>query len=176
MRYVVLLLTSLICFFFNSAVLPQAAIFGIQMDIMLAAMVCMVMLERTMTPVFYMTGCAVIMDCLFATAIGYYSLPYLLIGLLLYLVMWKWGSGNVKWYAVPILGGGAWLIKEILSALFSVLLGVSVDLGRTFLSHSVPVILLAALLTSLLYLLFARLYRYNFLRPLSARQEDEYRL
>ena len=139
MRYVVLLLTSLICFFFNSAVLPQVAIFGIQMDIMLAAMVCMVMLERTMTPVFYMTGCAVIMDCLFATAIGYYSLPYLLIGLLLYLVMWKWGSGNVKWYAVPILGGGA-------------------------------------LLTSLLYLLFARLYRYNFLRPLSARQEDEYRL
>ena len=56
MRYVVLLLTSLTCFFFNSAVLPQAAIFGIQKDIMLAAMVCMVMLERTMTPVFYMTG------------------------------------------------------------------------------------------------------------------------
>lgn len=172
MRYIVLSLTSLLCALLTGAVFTQVQIFGIQPDIILAVLIAMVLLEKTMTPVFYMVGGAVVLDVLFAPGVGFYSLPYLIAGLLVYLFSIR--RDVSKWYIAAAAGGILWVVKDLCTILFSVLLGNSFDIGKNLLHSTLPGILVAALLTYLVYLGFSKLYMYNFLRPVSIRSDDDY--
>ena len=68
MRYLALLGISCISMILTACISPAIPILGAQLDFLLAAMVCMVLLERTMTPVFYIAGAAIWMDAFFAAS------------------------------------------------------------------------------------------------------------
>ena len=59
MRYLALLGISCISMILTACISPALPIFGAQLDFLLAVMVCMVLLEKTMTPVFYIAAAAV---------------------------------------------------------------------------------------------------------------------
>ncbi|MBQ9941417.1 MAG: hypothetical protein IJP03_00270 [Christensenellaceae bacterium] len=172
MRYLILFGISLVSVLLGSAVLPVWTVFGIQLDLVLAAMVSMVLHERTLTPVFYLAGGSIVMDILFGPGIGFYSVPYFVAGLMVY--VFALAKSPVRLMAVPIVAAVAYLLKELITAFLTMLLGMGANVGKTLLTYSIPGALLAALLCFGVHFLFARLYQYNFLRPLAARNKEDF--
>ena len=70
MRYLALLGISCISMILTACISPALPIFGAQLDFLLAVMVCMVLLEKTMTPVFYIAAAAIWMDAFFCKGTG----------------------------------------------------------------------------------------------------------
>ena len=163
MRYLVLAASALVATVFTGAVFTQLEIFGLQLDLILAAMVVMILLERTLTPMFYMAGGAIMLDMMFGSAFGFYTIPYLIVGVVVYLFAYK--VGESKFYLAPIVGGVAWFIKDLASAVISIMIGNKFDFNQLFLSNTLLGIPFAAILTLLLYFLYDRIYRNSFMRP-----------
>ena len=86
MRYVVLFVMAMLSVILQCSVFTTMPLFGVQLDLVLLLMAGLIMAEKTMTPLYYFVLCALYMDVLFAEAIGYYTLPYAVAGLFVYLV------------------------------------------------------------------------------------------
>lgn len=160
MRYVALCLTLLLSMFLNGVVFVQYPIFGLQPDIMLCCMVVMVLFERTLTPVFFFAAGGFLFDLLFSTGIGFYTLQYLLTGVLVYLFA---APRKADFRLAPIVGAAALLLKDILAFILCLFLGRSLDFGRRFLMGTLPGALVAAVLCFGLYFLFHKLYSFRFM-------------
>ena len=84
--FLIIFATLLMCGFF-----VRYPVFGAEVDVLLVTMVLMIFFEKKLNPVIYAVLGGLIMDMLFARSIGFYTVPYLVCGLVVYLV-----SGNFK--------------------------------------------------------------------------------
>jgi hypothetical protein len=163
MRYLILSLWALLSFLLNGTVFLQVSIFGIQLDMILASLVVMTYLEKTLTPTFYMAGAAFLQDILFSKVLGFYTLQYVVIGLTLYLFVRN--RRNHVVYA-GIAGALSYILRDLLGLLLCLLIDVKKPFFLQIYRYALPGALLAALFTMLIYLIGTRIYRYRFMRPL----------
>lgn len=163
MRYVVLVAAAFISAALNGAVFTQAPILGIQPDILLVVMLSFVMVENSLVPMFYMAGASLMMDALFAPAIGYYTLPYVLTGTLTYLIFRKRQFN--RYYVPPLVGAGIWVLKDILTAIITAMLGYQINFFGNLIEKTLPAMFFNAAIMFLVYQGVYVLYQFTFMRP-----------
>ena len=172
MRYVILIAIALFSALITGGVSPQLAIFGAEPDLLLIVMLSMELREKTLTPAIVCSVAAIFIDAFYAPAIGYYSLPYLIIGLIVYFVFAKREVGAI---IIPmIVCAASWVVKELLSAAFAFFLGNTFDFFHIFVTSTLPGIPVHAVLMIPVFLLMGLLYRSNVMIPASASMMDEF--
>ncbi|MBR6816029.1 MAG: hypothetical protein IKM60_00810 [Clostridia bacterium] len=163
MRYLVLAGVSAVSMIMTACISPHLSIVNAQMDVMLAAMLCMVLREKTLTPVFYTAGMAVLMDAFFSRAFGFYTLQYLGTGLVIYLVM---RTRRIDTAAVMASGAGFWLLREILGVWLCFLSDRPVGMSSRFVYSVLPGCIPQVLLCLIVHWLMGKLYAHRFVWPI----------
>jgi rod shape-determining protein MreD len=164
MRYLFLALTVIVNLIFTGVVFPRLSILGISPDIIICTMASITALEKSRMGAAIGFICGLLLDIMFTSVIGFYTLPYFVVGMGLYFV-----SDRIR-YIDPVLvpdifALGAFLIKELLAALLAYMLGRDVSLGYRFMRFVLPEMLATGLLMLLIHLIIKRLYRSNSIRP-----------
>ena len=164
MRYLFLAVTIVIDLIFTGTVFPNINIMGIAPDIIICTMASLAALEKSMTSAAVGFVCGLALDIMFTGAIGFYTLPYFLVGMGLYFV-----SSRFR-YIDPVLlpeafAVGAYFVKEMIMALLAYMLGLNLSLGHRFLRFILPEMLATGILMLLIHLIFKRLYRSGSIRP-----------
>ena len=147
----------------NGAVFNQYPILGLEPDILLLIMVAMILIERTAMPIIYTTGAAVLMDIMYSPAIGYYALPYAIVGVITYFIFRRMTYS--KFLVPPFAAAAAWLIKDILSAILAVILGAEIEFMHIFMNSTLPGIALNGILMLVIYWLLRLLYCATYMQP-----------
>ncbi len=172
MRYVVMIGIALFAALITGGVSPQIPILGAEPDIVLVAMLAMELREKTATPIIVFSVAAVFIDAFYAPALGYYSCPYAVVGLIVFAIFAK--KRINRFYGPAAICAAAWFVKDILSAILSFFLGNSFDFFHIFVNSTLPGMLVNAVLIFPVYLLFDMLYRHSFMTPRSAGIKDEF--
>jgi len=95
MRFIIMAVIVLVSVLLVCAVFTQINIYEIAPDTILLSMLAMVLIENTLIPVLFTAGGALLMDMLFAKGLGFYTLPYVIVGLIVYLIF-KSGRAEKK--------------------------------------------------------------------------------
>ena len=164
MRYLFLVLTVIINLIFTGVVFPRLNILGIAPDIIICTMASITALEKSRVGAAIGFICGLMLDIMFTSAIGFYTLPYFVVGMGLYF------AANRINYIDPVLipellAAGAFFIKELLAALLAYMLGRDVSPGYRLMRFVLPEMLATALFMLLIHLIIKRLYRSNSIRP-----------
>lgn len=171
MRYIVIIAIALLSALITGGVSPQLPIFGAEPDILLVAMLAMQLREKTLTPVIVCSVSAIFIDAFYAHAIGYYSLPYAVVGVIVFAIFRK---RRMFIYAPSLICAAAWLVKDVLSAVIAFFLGNSFDFSYIFVHSTLPGMLVNAVLIFPAYLLMLLLYKNNFMVPRSVGLSEEF--
>jgi len=138
--------------------------------VMLIFMVCMILAEQSLTPMFYTAFFALISDAVFTSSIGYYSVPYTLAGLLIYLLTYK---RKVNIFVTPALCVAlAWVVKDVLMGVITLFMGYDFSFWQTLLDRTLMEMLINAVLAFVLYFVFHWLYQFSFIRPQRLKEEN----
>lgn len=164
MRLIVLAAIAVVDLIFTGAVFPNINIAGLWPDIIICSMASLAILEKRMTGAVIGLICGLILDLLFSGAIGFFGIPYLLIGAALYAVVKR--ISYIDRFFLPMgIAAGAFIAKEILSALLSYMLGYEFSLLRMFVRYILPEMLLTGIFMLPIHLLLTRIYRSSSVRP-----------
>ena len=169
MRYVTLFLWSLFCFIFNSSIAPVLHILGGQLDLVLASIAVMTMMEKTLTPTFYMAGVGLLLDICFSWAIGFYTLQYLAVGIIVYSIV---RARQASLLSAGILGGLMAIVKDLIGLFLSLIMDNAKPFFATLLTKTLPNVGLSFVLCMLLFLLAKKIYSYRFIWPIRADSTD----
>ena len=164
MRYLTLFGISVVSMILTACISPNMPIFGAQIDYILAFMLAMVMMEKTMTPVFYCSGVAVFMDAFFSKAFGFYILQYLLTGLMIYCFIRK---KNIKFGGIIGLAAVSWMIREWIGVILCFFMDAPVGLGLRIIHSILPGAVPQILVSMLVYYLIKKLYCHRFIWPVA---------
>ncbi len=164
MRYLFLTLTVIVNLIFTGAVFPNINFFGVYPDLIICTMASFAALEKSMTAAGVGFICGITLDIMFTGTIGFFTLPYFLVGMGLFFV-----TSRMR-YIDPVLlpealAAGAFIVKELISAMLAYMLGVNFSFSHRLLHYTLPELLLTAVLMLLIHLLFKRLYRSGSIRP-----------
>ncbi|MEL7603779.1 MAG: hypothetical protein AAGU77_11560, partial [Bacillota bacterium] len=103
-------------------------------------------------------------DLLFSGAIGFFTLPYFITGAVLYPVVKR--LSFIDRFFIPMgVAAGAYLFREILSALLTYMLGSTFSLGHMIIRYILPEMLITAVFMVPVHLLLSRIYRSPSVRP-----------
>lgn len=170
MRYIVLALFAIFGGILQTAVFPH--INFITPDMLLVFMLAFIYAERTLTPMFYATAIALMMDIVFAPQIGFYSLPYALCGLGAYVLLHEKTAPSVG--VSMLLTCGFLVAKELLSALFTALTTTyNIHFVETIISKTMPKMAFCAVIMIPAYLIIRKLCSASFMRPRTLQSPDE---
>ncbi len=172
MRYLVMIAIALLCALITGGVSPQLTLIGAEADLVIVFMLAMELEERTVTPVIVFSVAAIFMDAFYAGAIGYYSFPYLVTGLLVYAVFAK-KSVNA-FFGPPLICAGAYIAKEIITGIIAFFLGNTFDFFYILVHFVLPGAALNAVLIFPAYLIMRLLYKPSFMAPRNSSLRDEF--
>ena len=144
MRLIVFIISSIIGGILTAGVAPQAEIFGLQADMLLVLTLCCVMIDESPLPVVPTAVVAVIMDLFYTGTVGVYSVPYVLVCLIVAWVMK--GRKKDRILAPVIVCAAAWIVKDVINALSVFLDGNTFDFWKGFFTGTLPETLLNCLL------------------------------
>jgi cell shape-determining protein MreD len=105
-----------------------------------------------------------ILDLLFSGTIGFFAIPYLLAGAGLYAAVSRISYIDRVFLPMAI-AAGAYLVKEILSALLSFMLGYGFSLGYMIVRYILPEMVITGVFMLPVHLLLSRIYRSSSVRP-----------
>ncbi|MBR3842758.1 MAG: hypothetical protein IKM38_05770 [Christensenellaceae bacterium] len=171
MRYVMLILIALMNALIMCGVSAQFNIFGSEMDLLLVMMILMLMFEKKVTPVLCAAIGGLAMDSLFARGLGFYTLPYVITGMIFTLIISIREPKGI-WMSC-LFSAAAFLVKEIVSIILCILLGYQFDILHRIVSFSLPGIPLQAVLCFAVYFIYKWLYSFAFMQP---SHDPEYKL
>lgn len=164
MRLIVLAAIAVVNLIFTGAVFPNINIAGLAPDIIICSMASIAILEKRMTGAVIGVICGLILDLLFSGTIGFFAIPYLIVGAALYAIVRR--ISYIDRFFLPMgIAAGAYLIKELLSALLSYMLGYEFSLIRMVVRYILPELLLTGIFMLLIHLLLTRIYRSSSVRP-----------
>jgi rod shape-determining protein MreD len=164
MRYIVLAAVAVVDLIFTGAVFPNINIVKLAPDIIICTMASIAILEKRMTGAVIGLVCGLLLDLLFSGVIGFYALPYLITGAMLYAAVRRFSY--IDRFLLPMgIAAGAYLLREILSALLTYMLGSRFSLGHMLVRYTLPEMLLTAVFMALIHLLLSRIYRSPSVRP-----------
>lgn len=168
LRYIILFLSAFVGYILNTGFSVNMGILSFQFDFMLIIMLNMVYFEKTLTPVFYMAGAAVVMDLLFSPAFGFYTLQYIFTGFFYYMYI---SSNKQMTYVFFAANGICFFVKEILGILLCLLSDNPVGFFSRILTSSLPGAFLQIFMAIPFYFLFKFLYGNLSIKPISMRRE-----
>lgn len=158
MRYLVLFFITVVNLIFVGAVFPNINIAGIAPDVIICSMASITILEKNMTGAAIGLVCGLTLDLLFSGAIGFYAIPYLTTGAILYFVCSK--MNYLDNYLIPFfIAVGAYFIKELLFALLVYMMGISYSFSHMLIRYILPETLITGIFMLLIHFIFIRLYR-----------------
>lgn len=164
MRYLILAAVAAVNLIFTGTVFPNLNIAGLAPDLIVCTMVSIVILEQSMTGALLGLFCGLILDMMFLGVIGPFSLPFFVTGAVLYFTVSKFQY--IDNYLVPVcFAAGAYLIKELLTALIVYMLGISFSLPHMLVRYILPEALITSVFMLLVHAIFRRLYRTSSLKP-----------
>ena len=164
MRYLFLVLTVIVNLIFTGVVFPRLGIMGIAPDLIICTMASIAALEKSQVGAAIGLICGLALDTMYSSVIGFYALPYFLVGMGLYFAVSR--INYIDPVLIPeLLAAGAFFVKELLAALLAYMLGRDVSPGYRLMRFVLPELLATALLMLLIHLIFKRLYRSNSIRP-----------
>lgn len=173
MRYLILAAAGVVSLIFTGAVFPVINIADIAPDFIICVITSVAVLEKSMTGAVIGLVCGLILDLLFSGVIGLFALPYLVTGAVLYFVMQRMN------YMDPVLlptlfAMGAYLLKELVSALLAYMIGQLFSLGHMLVRFMLPEALATGIFMLLIHFIFRRIYGSPSMKP--AHSEDFKRL
>ena len=171
MRYLLLEAIAFISMVFTSALSPNFTLLGVQGDILFAVMLAMVYMEKRLTPVLFAALNALIFDSLFARAIGFYTLQYLVAGLFFYLMIAKREDSFLVYI---ITAEVTWILKEVFGVLLCMLTDNPMNLWTRLRVYSLPGLVIHLILFTVFYLIFSRVYRLKAIRPSTMIDERDF--
>lgn len=164
MRYIVLAAVVIISLIFTGAVFPNINIAELAPDLIVCSMASIAVLEKRMTSAVIGFVCGLTLDLLFSGAIGYYTLPYLITGAVLYATVRR--ISYFDKFLIPMgVAAGAYLLREMISALLTYMLGYGFSLWHMLVRYILPEMLITAAFMLPVHLLMARIYRSPSVRP-----------
>ena len=164
MRVIVLAAIAVVNLIFTGAVFPNINIAGLAPDLIICTMTSIVILEKRMTGAVIGLICGLLLDLLFSGAIGFYTLPYFITGAILYAAVR--GIPFLDRFFLPMgIVAGAYLFRELLSALFTYMLGSTFSFGHMLVRYMLPEMLITAVFMVPIHLLLSRIYRSSSIRP-----------
>lgn len=157
--------------FLTGTVFPYSPIFGFQPDILLVIMLSVILIEQSAVVIIMTAIAAIGMDIIFVGSLGFYSFPYVFVGLVAYFIFVNREYNKVL--IPPIVAAAAWLVKDSISGIISVMKGNKVDVFETLIGSTFPGIVINAILMFFVYLALRWLYSFAFMRPrISLRKDD----
>lgn len=164
MRYLILFAVAVINIIFTGAVFPNINISGIAPDIIICTISAIVIIEKRMTGAVMGLFCGLMLDIIFTGIIGFYSIPYFATGAAAFFVSAR--LSYIDRYVVPCcFAAAALLLKELISAILSYMLGSHFLFWHKFVRYMLPEALFTGIFMLLIYYLFRRLYRSVSVRP-----------
>lgn len=163
MRYLIIVFLIIFATLIMCGFSVRYPVFGAEVDVLLVTMVLMIFFEKKLNPVIYAVPGGLIMDMLFARSIGFYTVPYLVCGLVTYLV-----SGNIQSRGITgsaVLCMVAQVSKEFCSIIICIILGYKFDILKRVLQSVLPGIIVQSLFCMILYFFYKWLYSYAFMQP-----------
>ena len=173
MRYLILAAAGALGLIFTGAVFVNINIEGISPDLIICIITSIAILEKSMTGAWLGLASGLLLDVMFSGSIGFYALPYMIAGAVVYFVMQKFRYlGKVLF--PTILAMGAFIIKELVAALLSYMMGIGFSIGHMLIRFILPEALFTGVLMLLIHLIFRLIYRTNVMQ--THRSEDFKRL
>ncbi len=158
MKKIIIVVIIALSMILMTGVFSRITIFGVQPDIMLVCMIIILSLDNTAFVLPVVGVCMFIVDSIFARAIGFYTIPYLMVGVAVYFAIGKLNKKN--FIVVFGLVAAGWVVKEIIACVLSVFLGYTFSFTARLTGIILPGILislgLCAIVFPLLYILFGR--------------------
>ncbi len=171
MRYIVLVSVVIINLIFSAAVFPNLNIADLAPDLIVCSMASIVILEKRMTGAVIGFSAGLILDLFLSGAIGFYALPYLLTGAVLYAAVRQ--IAFIDRILIPAaIAAGAYLLRELISALLAYMLGHEFSLWHMLVRYILPEMLITAAVMIPVHLLLSRIYRSPSVRP---QNPDEFK-
>jgi rod shape-determining protein MreD len=169
MRYVMFAVIAVVNLIFTGAVFTNINIAGIAPDIIVCSMASIVILEKRMSGAVIGFICGLLLDMLLSGVIGFYTIPYLLTGALLYAVVRR--ISYIDRFFVPMLiTACAYVFKEILSALITYMLGSEFQILHMFVRYILPEMVATGIFMLLYHLLLERVYRNPSVHPVNPEE------
>lgn len=169
-RFVFIALIIILNLFFSGGLFVQINIIGIQSDLLMTAMVCMLMYERTFTPIGMAMIGGLIIDVVLSPAMGFYTIPYIIIGLVIYYLYPMLQQKG--WWIGLVAVAGATLAKDIIHEVIALFLGHAQNIGSMLLRYTLPSAVLNCLIALLLLWLFKKLYHKGWLSPVFQKHSE----
>ncbi len=169
MRYVMFAAIALTNLIFTGAVFPNINIAGIFPDIIVCSMVSIVILEKRITAAVVGFVCGLLLDMLFTGVIGFYALPYLITGAVLFAAVKKFSYLD-RFFIPMLIAAGANLFREILSALITYMLGSEFSVLHMLVRYVLPEMLLTGIFMLLYHLILSRVYRNPAVHPVNPEE------
>ena len=171
MRYVVIALIILISVLLMCGIFVRFPVFSAEIDSLTVTMVLMLFFERQLTPVLYTAVGGIIIDSLFSRSFGFYTIPYIISGLIAFLYIEDKKPEGIL--PAMVISGAVYLVKELISMVLCVLLSYDFDIVRRLLTTVLPGIALQMAAAAVSYYLFKWLHSFAFMQ---SAHDPEYEL
>ncbi len=169
MRYIMFAAIAVANLIFTGAVFPNINAAGLSPDIIICSMASIVILEKRMSGAVIGLFCGLLLDMLFSGVIGFYTLPYLITGAVLYAVV-KRISYIDRFFMPMLIASGAYIFKQALSALITYMLGSEFSIWNMLLRYILPEMLFTGMFMLLYHLLLGRIYRNPSVHPVNPEE------
>lgn len=169
MRYIMFAAMAVVNLIFTGAVFLNINVAGLSPDIIICSMASIVILEKRMSGAVIGLFCGLLLDMLFSGVIGFYTLPYLITGAILYAVV-KRISYIDRFFIPMLIAAGAYLFREMLSALITYMLGSEFSIWNMLLRYILPETLFTGIFMLLYHLLLERIYRSPSVHPVNREE------
>lgn len=169
-RFISIALIIILNLFLSGGLFVQINIVGIQSDLLMTAMICMLMYERTFTPIGMAMIGGLIIDVVLSPAIGFYTIPYIIIGLIIY-YLYPWMHQKGRWIGLIAVAGGT-IVNDLIHEIIALFLGHSQNIWSMFLRYTLPSAVLNCVMAVVLLWLFKKLYHKGWLSPVFQKHTE----
>lgn len=172
MRYVLLVILSVVSVVLSGSVASGLNIAGIQVDIVLLIIVPLTLLEKTSMPIVFAAITGFLMDIMFSTVLGAYALCYTVMAAVCLLLFRKIIRFNVL--SLFLVGAGSYLVKELTMAVIVYAQAGRYSFPPLLVRYILPAAVLNGVLLLVSYWLFSRVYSQSWMKTRAMRSLDDF--
>lgn len=156
MRALVMCVSVFVGFLLDTIVFSRLGVYGVQLNTLTILVVLFSILCGAYSGAAAGIAGGLLVDIMFGQHLGLSSLQYLIIGILAGIFYNRYYADNVLLPAIVV--GASSILKEILSALFMLLLGVQFDLAIIMIRYVVPCAIVSAAVAIPLFLWYRHIF------------------
>ncbi|MEA4853443.1 MAG: rod shape-determining protein MreD [Christensenella sp.] len=174
MRYIILVIMSILSVLISGSVTSGLTIMGIQVDLVLLIALSFALAEKGAMPIIWAAATGLFMDALYSMSLGPYALSYAIATAAAVFILSRFEKINIL--ILFLVGAGGFLIKELVLAGVSLGQGANIDgsIFAIFARETLPGMLLNGALLFVAYWLIGKLMKREWMRPRPSYNLDEF--